>query len=71
MYLRLGLKPKRPGLKHGQNPAWDLNPGGWDVNLAQTYGLPPVNTDLVSGPNETQVLNVSLQKEFSERQMDK
>ena len=29
-YLRLGLKPS-------QNPAWDLNPHGWDSNPAKTH----------------------------------
>ena len=43
----------------------------WDLNLAKTYGLPTYIAHLVSGPNEAQVLNVSLQKEFSERQSDR
>ena len=33
------------------------------MNLAQTYGLPTEITHLISGLNETQVLDVSLQKE--------
>ena len=39
----------------------------WDSNPAKTHGLPTKITDLVSGPNQTQVLDISSQKEFSER----
>ena len=46
---------------------WGLNPWGWDSNLAKTHGLPTEISDLVSGPNEPQNLDVSLQKELSER----
>ena len=46
---------------------WDLNPCGQDLNLAKTHSLPTEITDLVSEPNEAQVLDVSSQKEFSER----
>ena len=49
---------------------WDLNPGGWDSNPAKTPSLPTEITHLVLGLNEAQVLDVSLQKEFSERQSD-
>ena len=48
---------------------WDLNPHGWDLNLAKTYSLPTEITHVVSGPNEAQAL-VSLQKESNERQSD-
>ena len=27
-----------PGLELGQNPAWDLNPRGWDTDPAKTHG---------------------------------
>ena len=50
---------------------WDLNPRGWDSNLAKTHSLPTEITHLVSGLNEAQVLDVSSQKEFSERQSDR
>ena len=65
--LGLGLEPTWLGLKPSQNPAWDLNPCGCNLNSAKTHGLPTEITDLVSGPNEAQVLDVSSQKEFSER----
>ena len=54
------------GLEPSQNRAWDLNPCGWDSNSAKTQ-----TTYLLSGPNEAWVLDVSLQKEFSERQSDR
>ena len=47
---------------------WDLNPRGRDLNPAKTDSLPTDITHLVSGLNEAQVLDVSSQKEFSERQ---
>ena len=51
---------------------WDLNPCGQALNLAKTHGLPTEITDLVSEPNEAQVLDVSSQKErHSERQRDR
>ena len=34
----LGLKPMWMGFKPSQNPAWDLNPHGWDSNPAWTHG---------------------------------
>ena len=37
----------------------------------QTYALPTEIVDLVLGPGEAQVLDVSSHKEFSERQSDK
>ena len=49
----------------------------WDSNRAQTqigtgtHGLLTEIPYLFSGLNEAQVLDVSLQKEFSERQSDK
>ena len=43
----------------------------WNANIAKTHGLPTEITDLVSGPNEAQVPDVSSQKEFSERQSDR
>ena len=49
---------------------WDLNPHGWDLNLAKTPSLPTEITHLVSGPNKAQALYVSLQKESNERQSD-
>ena len=36
-----------------------------------THSLPTETTQLVSGLNEAQVLHVSAQKEFSERQSDR
>ena len=54
------------GLKPNQNPIWDLNTCDLDLNPAKNPQY------LVSGPNETQVLDASLQqKEFSERQSDR
>ena len=43
----------------------------WDLNLAKTHGLPTSIAHLASGPNEAQILNVSLQKEFNESQSDR
>jgi len=40
-----------------------LSSPDWDLNPAQTYGLPAEITHLISGLNEVQVLDVSLQKE--------
>ena len=48
----------------------DLNLCGWASNLAQIHDLPTKITHLVLGPSVTQVLDVSLQKEFSEKQSD-
>ena len=59
MHIRLGLDPRQPGLEPGQNPDWDLNPHGWDSNLAKTQGILTEITHLVSGLNEAQVLDVS------------
>ena len=59
-----------PGLKLSLNPDGDLNPHSWDSNLAKTCSLPTEITHMVSGLNEAQALDVSLQKEFSERQSD-
>ena len=63
MYLKLGLELS-------QNADWDLNLCSQDLNLAQIHGLPNEITHLVSGLNEALVLDVSLQKEFSEKQSD-
>ena len=49
----------------------DLSPHGQLLNPAKTHGLPAQFTDLVSGPSEAQVPDVSLQKEFGERQSDR
>ena len=52
-------------------PDWDLNPrAGTQTHV---LGLKPSQNPwyLVSGPNEAQVLDVSLQKEVSERQSDR
>ena len=46
----------------------ELEPMCQDSNPARTHGLPTEITLLVSGPDEAQVLDVSLQKEFSEKQ---
>ena len=50
---------------------WDLNLCGRDLNPAKTHSLPTEITHLVSGLNEAQVLDVSSQKEFGERQSDR
>ena len=55
IYLRLGLEPSI-------SPVCDPNPG---------KSLPTEIIDLVSGPNEVQVLDVSSKKEFSESQSDR
>ena len=70
-HLRLELEPTQPGLKPAQNPDWDLNPRGEDSNPGKTHSLPTEITHLVSGLNEAQFLDVSSQKEFSERQSDR
>ena len=83
VYHRLGLEPICPGtwwtqpksslrlepmwlaLKPSQNPVWDLN---------QTWLWLKPNQNpwyLVLGHNKAQVLDVSSQKEFSERQSDR
>ena len=49
---------------------WDLNPRSRDSNPAKTHSLPTEIIHLVSGLNEAQVLDVSSQKEFSEKQSD-
>ena len=48
---------------------WDLNPRA-RTRTQPKPGLPTEITHLVSGLNEAQVLDVSSQKEFSERQSD-
>ena len=53
------------------NSDWDLNPNGQDLNQAKTHSVPIEITHLVSGINEARVLNLSLQKAFSERQSDR
>ena len=59
------------------NSDWDLNPrGGARTQSEPRLGLEPhclliEITHLVSGLNEALVLDVSLQKEFSERQSDR
>ena len=53
-----------PGLEPSQISEWDSKP-------AKTHGLPTEITHLVSGLDEAQVLDVSLQKEFSEKQSDR
>ena len=67
----LSIKPTWQGLKPSQDPVWNLNPHHWDLNPAQRHGFPTEIIDLVSGPNVAQVLDVSLQKEFSKRQNDR
>ena len=44
---------------------------GRDWHPAKTHNLPTEITHLVSGLNEAQVLDVSWQKELSERERDK
>ena len=44
-----------------------LEPMCWDSNPAKTHSLPTEITHLVSGFNEAQFLDVTSQKEFSER----
>lgn len=51
-----GLNPRGWEHKPGQNPAADSNPSGRDLNLAKTCSLPTEITDLVSEPDEAQVL---------------
>ena len=73
IHLRLGLKPS-------QNPVWDLNPWNVDLNFnktllgtlthdrylnpAKTHDFPTEITDLVSGPNEAHILDVSWKKKI-------
>ena len=47
---------------------WYLNPHVRDSNPDKTHGLLTEMTNLLSGLTEAQVLGVSSQKEFSERQ---
>ena len=49
----------------------ELEPTCRDSNRAKTHGLLTEITYLISGLNEAQVLDVSLQKEFGERQSDR
>ena len=67
----LSIKPTWQGLKPSQNPVWNLNPHSWDSNPAQRHSFLAEITDLISGPNEAEVLDVSLQKEFRKRQSDR
>ena len=65
VYHRLGLEPM----------CWDTNPpktllGTW-THMAGTQEPSNNSQYLVSGPNKAQVLDVSSQKEFSERQRDR
>ena len=71
IYLRLSLESMCWDSNPAKNPVWDSNPCGWDLNSAKTHGLSTKITDRVSGPIEAQVLDVSLQKEFNERQSDR
>ena len=48
-----------------------LEPMCLDLNLTKIHGLTIMVTHLVSGVNEAYVLDVSSQKEFSERQSDR
>lgn len=72
-----GTWPHLLGLKPSQNPVWDSNPHGWDSNPAKTllgtwtHDLLIRITHPMSGLTEVQVLCVSAQKEFSERQGDR
>ena len=50
---------------------WDLNPRGRDSNPAKAHGLLTEITHLVSGLKEAQVLDVSSQKEFSDKVIGK
>ena len=50
---------------------WDLNPCAETQTKPKSHSLPTEITDLVSGPNEAQVLDVSSQKEFNERKSDR
>ena len=48
-----------------------LEPMSWDSIPAKTHSLPTEITDLVLGPNDALVLDVSSQKKLSERQSDR
>ena len=48
-----------------------MNSYGQALNLAKSHDLPTEITHLVSGFNEAQVLDVTVQKGFNERQSDK
>ena len=54
-----------------RNSNWDLNQRGWDSNPVKTPSLPTEIIHLASAFNEAQFLDVSLQKEFSEKQSDR
>ena len=62
-YLRLGLEPTCLGLQ--PKPSFKLEPTCLELEPGQNPWY------LISGPNKAQVLDVSLQKEFSERQSDR
>ena len=51
------------GLKNSQNPAWDLDPRDWDLNIAKSHGTCFQNLMKLR-------FSMSSQKEFSERQRD-
>ena len=68
VYLRLGLEPMWWGLKPSENPSWDLKLRDWDSNLHDWDSSPAKAHSSWYRPNEAQFLNVSLQKEYSERQ---
>ena len=48
-----------------------VNPFTTDWDLNSCAGTQTQPKPMVSGPNEAQVLDVSLQKEFGERQSDR
>ena len=52
------------------NSDWDFNPAKTQIGT-RTHSLLTEITHPVSGLNEAQVLDVSSQKEFSERQSDR
>ena len=65
---RLGLETTWLGLKPSQNPAWDLNPCGWDSNPAKTQGIWFQDLMelrfLMSSPRENSVRNKVIGKKW-------
>ena len=71
IHLRLGVEPMCWDSNLAKTQFGTLNLHDQDSNTAKTQGLPTKTRHLVSGLNEAQVIEVSLQKKFSERQSDR
>ena len=67
----VGIEPKNTTNGNPLAVQLKLFMSDWDLNPGKTHGLPTKITHLISGLSEAQVLDVSSQKEFLERQTDR